>query len=221
LEALQRPDLERFVRDLMAEGRSPRSVARDGGVRRGFYRFLVIDGRCRRAPPTISIRRGPGRCCPTYLSVDEVDALIAQPDVSDARGLRDRALIELLYATGLRVSELMGLRAGRLEPRGVFPHVHGQGRQAARGSDRRRSGALGDPVPARRPHRPPGAPNEPTLFVNARGGGAGLTRVGFWKILKGYARMAGLKTVAQPTHAAPLVCPRICSSEAPICGPSR
>ena len=110
LDRLTRADLETLVRDLMAEGRSPRSVARAVACVRGFYRFLVIDGRLK-ASPADDVR--PPRAwtvLPRYLSVEEVDRLIAQPDVSTPRGLRDRALIELLYATGMRVSELLSLR---------------------------------------------------------------------------------------------------------------
>ena len=127
VEALQRPDLERFVRDLMAEGRSPRSVAREVACVRGFYRFLV-DRRTAASSPADDLH--PPRAwqvLPTYLSVDDVDALIAQPDVTTPRGLRDRALIELLYATGLRVSELVGLRPADLNLEASFLTCTGKG----------------------------------------------------------------------------------------------
>jgi len=135
---------------------------------------------------------------PTYLSVDEVDALIAQPDVSTPRGLRDRALIELLYATGLRVSELVGLRPADLNLEASFLTCTGKG-------DKQRLVPIGDEA-ARwvgrylREGRKTllGRRTSSRVFVNARGGGAGLTRVGFWKILKAYTRQAGLKTRLSP-----------------------
>ena len=110
VDSLARPDLEALVRDLMAEGRSPRSVARAVACFRGFYRFLVIDGRVTASPADDLHPPRAWKVLPRYLSVEEVDRLIAQPDVSTPRGLRDRALIELLYATGMRVSELLTLR---------------------------------------------------------------------------------------------------------------
>ena len=198
VEALERPDLERFVRDLMAAGRSPRSVAREVACVRGFYRFLVIDGRLPASPADDLHPPRAWQTLPTYLSVDEVDALIAQPDVSMPRGLRDRALIELLYATGLRVSELVGLRPADLNLEASFLTCTGKG-------DKQRLVPIGDEA-ARwvsrylREGRKAllGRRTSARLFVNARGGGPGLTRVGFWKILKVYARQAGLKTSLSP-----------------------
>ena len=198
VETLERQDLERFVRELMAAGRSPRSVAREVACVRGFYRFLVVDGRLTSSPATDVRPPRAWQVLPTYLSVDEVDALIAQPDVSTPRGLRDRALIELLYATGLRVSELVGLRPADLNLEASFLTCPGKG-------DKQRLVPIGDEA-ARwmgrylREGRKTllGRRTSPRVFVNARGGGAGLTRVGFWKILKAYARQAGLKTRLSP-----------------------
>jgi integrase/recombinase XerD len=198
IESLQRPDLERFVRDLMAEGRSPRSVAREVACVRGFYRFLVIDGRLPASPADDLQPPRAWQVLPTYLSVEEVDALIAQPDVSTPRGLRDRALIELLYATGLRVSELVGLRPADLNLEASFLTCTGKG-------DKQRLVPIGDEAATwvnryMRDARKPllGRRSSARLFVNARGGGPGLTRVGFWKILKAYAKQAGLKTALSP-----------------------
>ena len=198
VEALDRPDLERFVRDLMTEGRSPRSVAREVACVRGFYRFLVVDGRLPSSPADDLHPPRAWQVLPTYLSVDEVDTLISQPDVSTPRGVRDRALIELLYATGLRVSELVSLRPADVNLEASFLTCTGKG-------DKQRVVPIGDEA-ARwvsrylREGRKPllGRRSSSRLFVNARGGGPGLTRVGFWKILKQYARQAGLKTPLSP-----------------------
>ena len=198
IESLQRPDLERFVRDLMAEGRSPRSVAREVACVRGFYRFLVVDGRLPASPADDLQAPRAWQTLPTYLSVDEVDALIAQPDVSTPRGLRDRALIELLYATGLRVSELVSLRPADLNLEASFLTCTGKG-------EKQRLVPIGDEAATwvsryMRDARKAllGRRSSQRLFVNARGGGPGLTRVGFWKILKSYAKQAGLKTSLSP-----------------------
>jgi integrase/recombinase XerD len=199
VDALTRHDLEEHVRDLMAEGRSPKSVARAIACYRGFYRFLVIDGRATASPADDLHPPRAWRTLPRYLSVADVDALVAQPDVRTPRGIRDRALIELLYATGMRVSELVGLRPADINLEASYLTCTGKG-------DKQRIVPIGEEA-ARwvREYLRDGRPQllgsrrrSPRLFVNARGGGAGLTRVGFWKILKGYARQAGLKGAISP-----------------------
>jgi integrase/recombinase XerD len=191
IEALERPDLEAFARSLMTAGQSPRSVARAVACVRGFYKFLVLDRRLA-ADPAGDLR-GPRAwpSLPTFLSVEEVDRLIAQPDVSTPRGLRDRALIELLYATGMRVSELLSLRAGDLNLTAGYLTCTGKG-------EKQRIVPMGQDAASWvtryiKEGRPAllGKRSSPWLFVNARGG-ARLTRVGFWKVLKGYGLAAGL-----------------------------
>jgi site-specific recombinase XerD len=110
VDKLTRPDLEGLVRSQMSDGRSPRSVARAVACYRGFYRFLVLDGRIKNSPADDLRPPRAWKSLPRFLSMEDVDRLLAQPDVATPRGLRDRALIELLYATGMRVSELIGLR---------------------------------------------------------------------------------------------------------------
>ena len=196
--ALSRQQLEELVRDLMSQGRSPRSVARAIACYRGFYRFLAIDGRLK-ASPADDLR--PPRAwtsLPRYLSVEEVDRLLAQPDVTAPRGLRDRALIELLYATGLRVSELITLRPGDVNLEASYLTCTGKG-------EKQRIVPMGDEAADwvrryLRDARPAllGKRSSPRLFVNARRGGPGLTRVGFWKILKAYGRTARVAAGLSP-----------------------
>lgn len=187
---LSRQDLERLVRELMGEGRSPRSVARAVAAFRGFYRFLMLDSRLETNPADNLHAPKAWKTLPRCLSVEEVDRLIGQPDISTARGLRDRALIELLYATGMRVSELVGIRPADLNLEASYLTCTGKG-------DKQRIVPIGDQAATwvRRytlNARPSllGSRTSPRLFVNARGGGVGLSRVGFWKILKSYARAA-------------------------------
>ena len=198
VEALTRQDLEELVRVLMGEGRSPRSVARAVACFRGFYRFLMIDGRATLNPADDLRPPRAWKSLPRYLSVEDVDRLIAQPDVSTPRGLRDRALIELLYATGMRVSELIGLRPPDINLDSCYLTCTGKG-------DKQRIVPIGDEAANWvrqyiRTARPTlvGKRSSPRLFVNARGGGPGLTRVGFWKILKAYAKQAGLNRALSP-----------------------
>jgi integrase/recombinase XerD len=198
VDALTRTDLEGHVRDLMAEGRSPRSVARAVACYRGFFRFLVIDGRLKVNPADDLRPPRAWKVLPRYLAVEDVDRLIEQPIVSTARGLRDRALIELLYATGMRVSELLALRPADVNLEASYLTCSGKG-------NKQRIVPIGDQAAdwVRRYIREArsallGKRTSPRLFVNAKGGGPGLTRVGFWKILKSYARQAGLTKTLSP-----------------------
>jgi integrase/recombinase XerD len=195
-KSMSRSDLESFVRELMVSGLSPRSVARKIACIRGFFKFLTRDGHLRNDPA--SDLRAP-RAWPTlprFLSLDEVEKLIRQPDTSKTLGLRDRALIEVLYATGMRVSELVSLRVGDLHLQGGYLLCLGKGskerlvpigRQAVKWLKKYIQSA-----------RPILLKNKdlPWLFLNARGDKLG--RVGFWKILKKYALLAGLSKDLSP-----------------------
>ena len=198
VDKLTRPDLEGLVSSQMSDGRSPRSVARAVACYRGFYRFLVLDGRIKNSPADDLRPPRAWKSLPRFLSMEDVDRLLAQPDVATPRGLRDRALIELLYATGMRVSELIGLRPADVNLDASYLTCTGKG-------GKQRIVPIGDEavVWVRRYIREARSAllrrrNSPRLFVNARGGGRGLTRVGFWKILRTYARQAGLKTRISP-----------------------
>ena len=198
VEGLSRQDLEALVRELMSQGRSPRSVARAVASYRGLYRFLVVDGRLRTNPAEDLRPPRAWKVLPRYLSVNDVDRLIAQPDVATPRGLRDRAFIELLYATGMRVSELVALRPADVNLDASYLTCTGKG-------EKQRIVPIGDEAAAwvtRYVQQARsvllGRRRSPRLFVNARGGGVGLTRVGFWKILKSYARQAGVTTTLSP-----------------------
>jgi integrase/recombinase XerD len=197
VESLDRRAIEQVVRDLMGEGRSPRSVARAVACFRGFYRFLVVSGR-RQDNPAVDVRAPRAwKTLPKFLSTDEVDRLLESPDTSHPRGLRDRALIEVFYATGLRVSEMVGLRQQDLNLESGYLTCFGKGRK-------QRLVPIGDEASAwltryLKEGRPALLKRRASarLFVNARGG-SGLTRVGFWKILKQYGRHAGLPSTLSP-----------------------
>ena len=197
MTTLSRSELEAFVRDLMTAGYSPRSVARIVATVRGFYKFLVLDRKMTASPADDLRAPRAWRSLPKSLALDDVDRLLGAPDTSTARGIRDRALIELLYATGLRVSELVGLRVGDVNLDAGYLTCTGKGSKQrivpigdTASAWVRRYLAESRPVLVRRRA-------SPRLFVNARGG-ATLSRIGFWKILKGYATQAGLPPDLSP-----------------------
>ena len=196
LTALDRSALEAFVRQQMTAGLSPRSVARSVAAIRGFYRFLVLDGRIDRSPADDLQPPRAWPSLPKFLSIDEVDLLMEQPDVSTPLGLRDRAMIELLYATGMRVSELVGVRTSDLHLKEQYLTCIGKGNkerlipigeQAAHWVDRYMRDGRRTLLRGR---------SSPRLFLNGRGGP--LSRIGFWKILKGHGRRANLPRTLSP-----------------------
>ena len=192
---LTRPDLEAFVRQLMGAGLSPRSVARAVACLRGFFRFLVRDGHLRQDPADELRAPRSWPSLPKFLSCEQVDQLLEEPDTSTAIGLRDRALLELLYATGMRVSELVSVKPADLNLKAGYLTCMGKG-------SKERLVPIGRPAVEwirryLRTSRPAlAASDSPWLFVNARGGP--LSRVGFWKILKKYAKQARLPYELSP-----------------------
>jgi integrase/recombinase XerD len=193
--ALDRRELEAFVRSLMASGLSPRSTARAVACVRGFYKFLAVEQR-RESSPADDLRAPRAwAALPKFLDLDEVDRLLAQPDVTMPRGLRDKALISVLYATGLRVSELISLKLTNLHLREGYLTCIGKG-------DKERIVPIGQEATEwvqryLADARPKLAPkSSPWLFVNARGGP--LSRVGFWKLLKEYGLKAGIARNISP-----------------------
>ena len=193
--ALDRRELDAFVRSLMASGLSPRSTARAVACIRGFYKFLAVEQR-RESSPADDLRAPRAwAALPKFLDLEEVDRLLAQPDVSAPRGLRDKALISVLYATGLRVSELISLKLPNLHLREGYLTCIGKG-------DKERIVPIGQEATEwvekylgdARPKLV--SKGSPWLFVNARGGP--LSRVGFWKLLKEYGLKAGITRNISP-----------------------
>jgi integrase/recombinase XerD len=197
LEALTRHDLEAFARDLMSQGLSPRSVARAVACVRGFYKFLLVEKKIATDPAEDFRAPRAWPALPKYLGLDEVDRLLAQPDVSTPRGVRDKALIELLYATGLRVTELLSLKPGDVALDAGYLTCIGKG-------DKQRIVPLGQVaadwvrryLAEARPALLKGRKSA-WLFVNAKGGGR-LSRVGFWKLLRDYGIKAGVPRGLSP-----------------------
>jgi integrase/recombinase XerD len=194
-DALERRDLEAFVRRLMSSGLSPRSTARAVACVRGFYRFVAIEQRRDTSPADDLQAPRAWPSLPKFLDLEEVDRLLAQPDVSTPRGLRDKALISVLYATGLRVSELISLRLGNLHLDEGYLTCTGKG-------EKDRIVPVGqEAADWVRQYMTESRPrlvkrSSPWLFVNVRGGG--LSRVGFWKLLKDYGLKANITRDISP-----------------------
>lgn len=194
---LSRQDLEAFVRDAMTSGLSATSTARLVAATRGFFRFLRLVGSIEKNPADDLQAPRALQSLPRFLSLDDIDALLAATSDTTPRGLRDRALVEVLYATGLRVSELCHLRLADLRAdqgylqclgKGGKQRIVPLGEAAAQAVRRYVQDGRGVLIRGRQ---------SPWLFVNARGG-ARLSRVGCWKILKAQGRRAGIRAHLSP-----------------------
>lgn len=183
-------ELRRYLDSLYESGLSSRSVARHVATLRNFCGFLVSEQLLARDPSEHLRTPKQWQAIPKFLNLEQIEKLIAAPDVSRPTGLRDRAMLELLYASGLRVSELCRLAAGDLNLEMGVLRTTGKGNkqrlvpvgkeaiEAVRAYlESARSALL-----KRRASR--------YLFVTARGGC--LTRQAFWKLLGGYGRKAGI-----------------------------
>jgi integrase/recombinase XerD len=180
----------------IATGFGARSSARQLSALRGFFRFLVRE-RAIPADPTVLVDRPLlGRRLPRVLSFEEVTRLLDAPDATRDRGARDGAMLHLMYASGLRVSELVGLRIDDLDlARGVVMPL-GKG-------GKRRLVPVGEVALTSLTHyindvRPRALKKKGTsaLFVSPRGGR--FSRQGFWVLLRRYAAAAGIRTPVSP-----------------------
>jgi integrase/recombinase XerD len=197
-------DLARHLRFLTRRGLSPRTVNRAISALRGFYQHQIEVGERTDNPAVNLIRPKAGRRLPKVLTEGEVERLLQCPDIAQPLGLRDRAMIEVLYATGLRVSELISLAfvnlRGLQEADGGFAVdyllLEGKGsKERAVPLGEEAEGWLRRYLAEARPGLA-GGERHSVLFVNHRG--RPMTRQGFWKILKGYARELGLEARLSP-----------------------
>jgi len=190
VESLQADELATFVRSLGKRGLDSKTIARILVTVRGLFKFLVQDGHLK-IDPSLNLESPKSwQSLPHFLAPEEVDRLLASPDLSTPIGLRDKAMLEVLYATGLRVSELVGLSIGSLNLEVGFLTVFGKG-------GKERVVPLGQGAIewtrkylAIRSRLMPRGKSSSALFVTNRGGP--LTRHSFWKIIVAYGEKAGI-----------------------------
>ena len=188
-------DLSAHLRDLQRQGLSPRSSARALSAIRGFYEHLIATAERQDNPAVNLLPPKLWKPLPKVLAESEVEALLAAPDVATPLGLRDRAMLELLYATGLRVSELVGLTLPQLRLEVGFLVAFGKG-------SKERVVPVGEQAEHwvrryLRDVRPDlSRGRHPTVFVNHVGDP--MSRVGFWMIVKKYGLKAGIRAGISP-----------------------
>jgi integrase/recombinase XerD len=193
---ISREDVREFVKRLYAQGLGARSVARLLVSLRTFFRFLLKEGQIPHDVAAEIDSPQLGMSLPKYLTADEVDVLLGRPDPTTAAGLRDKAMLELLYATGMRVSELVSMRQEDVDAsmgvlrclgKGSKERLIPVGRSALNAVDAYLRDGRGKLLKKS---------ESPYLFLNHRG--ERLSRVGFWKILGHYGRAAAIATPITP-----------------------
>jgi len=193
---VRRGDVVDFLGSLYRKGLDSRSVARHLVTVRHFFRFSLMEGHVDDDPAATIESPRFRQSLPEFLSVEEVDRLLAQPDTSAMVGMRDRAMIELMYSCGLRVSELCGLRVADLQAEAGCLRCIGKGnkerlvpvgRQALEAVQRYLRGS-----------RPKllCEGSSPYLFLNLKG--RKVDRIAYWKTLGQYGRKAGLRKALTP-----------------------
>jgi len=197
LEAVSRDDLVDFLAGLYRQKLESKTVARHLVTLRNFFRFAQIQELIPEDPSVNLESPKIRRNLPGYLRLEEIERLLNQPDVKTPIGLRDRAMLETLYSTGLRVSELIGLRTSDLDAKVGCVRCIGKGDKERIVPVGKKALAIVDKyLREARPRLLGKVSGNPALFVNRRG--AQLSRVGVWKILSAYGRLAGLRVALTP-----------------------
>jgi integrase/recombinase XerD len=199
LESVRRDDLVDFLAGLYRQKLESRTVARQLVTLRNFFRFAQIQGLITEDPSINLESPKIRRHLPGYLRLEEVEKLLEQPDSKTPTGLRDRAMLEVLYSTGLRVSELISLGVNDLDAKVGCVRCIGKGdKERIVPVGKKALGMVEKYLREGRPQllRSAKASSGPALFINRRG--AALSRVGVWKILSAYGRRAGLRVALTP-----------------------
>lgn len=197
------PDLRRVKKDTINEymlylsgaGKSPATITRCTASLKSFYAYMLGRGAVKTNPAKNVAALKVERKCPEILTSKEVELFLEQPKCVDEKGYRDHAMLELLYATGIRVSELIGLDVGDVNLAGGFIRCRSKTRERIIPLYRTAIKALRDYITDIRPRIISG-PDEQALFVNMNGGR--MSRQGFWKIVKHYQETAGISKDITP-----------------------
>lgn len=193
VQALSRGEVGRWVKRLSEVGLSPRSIARAVSGVKGFYKFLLRDGFIQEDPTSELLPLKLPRNLPSFLSEDELDDLLRGPDLGSALGLRDRAILELIYATGLRVSEAASLTLADLDlERGLVICRGKGGKQRFIPVGRSALKFVREYLKVR--PELSGERATPKLFVKKNG--EAMTRQDIWQLVRKYARLQDLEGVS-------------------------
>ncbi|MFQ5662279.1 MAG: site-specific tyrosine recombinase XerD [Terriglobia bacterium] len=196
LTRVERNQVVDFLGWLYQRGLDSRSVARQLVTLRNFFRFLQQEDMIRHDPTEHIESPRVWRRLPKFLTLGEVERLLAAPASTTRGGLRDRAMLELLYATGVRVSELVNLKVSDVQLEAGYLRCQGKGsKERVIPVGKKAIAALEVYLRAGRPRLAKRRP-APHLFLSQRG--QGMTRQNFWRLLRAYARAAGIRARLSP-----------------------
>ncbi|MBO4854596.1 MAG: site-specific tyrosine recombinase XerD [Oscillospiraceae bacterium] len=187
LRRVKKDQISRYLEDLSGHGKSPATVTRSAASVKSFYAYLFSNGLIRSNPAKNVSSVRVERKYPEILTNREVELFLDQPRCTDEKGYRDHAMLELLYATGIRVSELIGLNIDDVNLPAGFIRCESKGKERMIPLYQAAVKALQDYIRDIRP-RIISDTDEPALFVNMNG--ERMSRQGFWKIIKYYQEKA-------------------------------
>jgi integrase/recombinase XerD len=194
IEALTRSDLRKWIASLSRDGLAPTSIARAVSAARGFFKFLMLDGHIKHHPAEELDTPQRLNYLPRFLNEDEINLLLAAPDVATEEGIRDRAVLELMYATGLRVSELTSLKTADVDLLAGLVVCQGKGSKERRVPlGKSAIHWLQQYVAVKAGN---GKQTSPYLFLNH---GKGFSRQLAWSMIKGHAERVGISNVSPHT----------------------
>jgi integrase/recombinase XerD len=194
IKDLTRQELRKWIADLSREGLSPQSVARAVSAARGFFKFLMLDGHIMNQPTEDLDTPQRFMHLPRFLTEDEINRLLAAPDIATEPGIRDRAILEMMYAAGLRVSELLSLKQTDLDVLSGLVVCHGKGSKQRRVPIGKSAIHWVQRYAAVQAGY--GKPASPYFFSHR---GKPLTRHFVWAMIKRYAKQIGVEGISPHT----------------------
>ena len=191
---LTRADLRKWIASLSRDGLAPTSIARAVSATRGFFKFLMLDGHIKSHPAEDLDTPQRFSYLPKFLTEDEIDRLLAAPNISTPEGIRDRAVLEVMYASGLRVSELVALKQADVDLLAGLLVCHGKGSKERRVPLGKSSIHWLQQYAAVKAGY--GKQSFPNVFLHR---GKPFTRHIAWAMIKRHAERAGIKNVSPHT----------------------
>jgi integrase/recombinase XerD len=191
---LSRSDLRKWIASLSREGLAPTSIARAVSAVRGFFKFLMLDGHIKSHPAEDLDTPQHFSYLPKFLTEEEINRLFAAPNIATEEGIRDRAILEIMYATGLRVSELVGLKTADIDLLAGLLVCHGKGNKERRVPLGKSAIHWLQQYTAVKAGY--GKQSSPNAFLHR---GRPFTRQFAWSMIKRHAENAGLKNVSPHT----------------------
>jgi len=191
---LSRADLRKWIASLSREGLAPASIARAVSATRGFFKFLMLDGHIKSHPAEDLDTPQRFAYLPKFLTEDEINRLFTAPDISTEEGIRDRAVLEIMYATGLRVSELVNLKHADVDLLAGLVKCHGKGNKERRVPLGKSAIHWLQQYSAVKAGY--GKQSAPNVFLHR---GRPFTRQLAWSMIKRHAEKVGIKNVSPHT----------------------